>query len=251
MREPTLYASKIWGHDASLWTGADEANWLGWLDIVEQQLVRADEFRRFAAEVREKGFSHAVLLGMGGSSLCPEVMKLTFGKIAGYPELLVLDSTDPAQVKAIEQSVDLGKTLFIVSSKSGSTLEPNIFKQYFFDLAKDPSHFIAITDPGSKMEQVAKQDGFWKIYHGLKSIGGRYSALSDFGMIPAAAMGVDVPRFLTSAKKMVDLCRLEDPAANPGVSLGLTLGRNGLEGHDKVTIIASPGIADLAHGSSS
>jgi transaldolase/glucose-6-phosphate isomerase len=172
-------------------------------------------------------------------------MKLTFGKFDGFPELFVNDSTDPAQILAVQSKIDISRTLFIVSSKSGSTLEPNIFKQYFFDLAKDPSHFIAITDPGSKMEQVAKQDGFWKIFYGVKSIGGRYSALSDFGMIPAAAMGVDVPRFLASAKKMVEQCKIEDPALNPGVALGLTLGKHALNSRDKVTIVASPAIADL------
>jgi transaldolase/glucose-6-phosphate isomerase len=241
----TQFAKKIWSRDASFWTGADESQWLGWLDIVDRQLERADEFRRFAAEVQDRGFSHALLLGMGGSSLCPEVMKLTFGKAHGFPELFVLDSTDPAQVKAAQEQVDPANTLFVVSSKSGSTLEPNIFKQYFFARVKDPSQFVAITDPGSKMEQVAKADGFWKIFYGLKSVGGRYSALSDFGMIPAAAMGVDVPRFLASAKTMADRCKLDDPAQNPGVTLGLTLGTNALEGRDKVTIIASPQIADL------
>ena len=133
---------------------------------------------------------------MGGSSLCPEVHALSFGKHDGFPELHVLDSTDPAQLLAVESRVDLARTLFIVSSKSGSTLEPNIFKQYFFERAgRDGSRFVAITDPGSKMQQVAEQDKFWRIFFGLPSIGGRYSALSDFGMIPAAGMGVDVPMF--------------------------------------------------------
>src|SRR6266481_5634105 len=134
---------------------------------------------------------------MGGSSLAPEVMSRTFGSNDGFPRLHVLDSTDPAQVRAVESAIDLKKTLFIVSSKSGSTLEPNIFKQYFFERAgRDGSRFIAITDPGSKMQQVAEGDHFRHIFFGLPSIGGRYSALSDFGLVPAAIMGVDVTRFL-------------------------------------------------------
>lgn len=245
LQDSSQFAARIWAHDAAFWTGGDEAQWLGWLDIVDKQLARAGEFTALATEVKARGFSHALLLGMGGSSLCPEVMKLTFGKCDGFPELFVLDSTDPAQVRAVQAKIDVPRTLFIVSSKSGSTLEPNIFKQYFFDLAKDPSRFIAITDPGSKMEQVARSDGFWKIFYGLKSIGGRYSALSDFGMIPAAAMGVDVPRFLASAQKMVEQCKIPDPVLNPGVALGVTLGKQALSSRDKVTIVASPAIADL------
>ena len=190
---------RLWARDAWLWTGTDESNWLGWLGVTEDQLAHADHFRAVAEEVKREGLSHALLLGMGGSSLCPEVMKLTFGKIAGHPEVLVLDSTDPAQIQATEKKVNLAKTLFIVSSKSGTTLEPNIFKQYFFERAKQAvgeteagKHFIAITDPGSKMQQVAEADGFRHIFFGLPSIGGRYSALSDFGMVPAAVEGVDV-----------------------------------------------------------
>jgi transaldolase/glucose-6-phosphate isomerase len=184
LHEPTQFARRIWDRDASLWPGADEAQWLGWLDIVDQQLARVDEFEALAREVKERGFKNALLLGMGGSSLCPEVMKLTFGKVGGYPELFVLDSTDPQQILDTQKKIDIPNTVFIVSSKSGSTLEPNIYKQYFYQLAgNNGSQFIAITDPGSKMEQVAKDDNFWKIFYGVKSIGGRYSALSDFGMI--------------------------------------------------------------------
>src|SRR5262249_25728492 len=148
-------------------------------------------------------FSHVLLLGMGGSSLGPEVMRKTFGKVPGFPELHVLDSTDPAQVKAAESAVDLAHTLFVVSSKSGSTLEPNIFEQYFFDRvarAVGPGEagkrFVAITDPHSKMQHVAEGDGFRRVFFGWPSIGGRYSVLSDFGLVPAAAMGVDVPELL-------------------------------------------------------
>jgi transaldolase / glucose-6-phosphate isomerase len=239
--------ARLWSKDASLWTGADESKWLGWLDIVESQLKTADKYVQFAKDVRERGFTHILLLGMGGSSLCPEVHALSFGKQAGFPELHVLDSTDPAQIRAIESRVDLAHTLFIVSSKSGSTLEPNIFKQYFFERAGcDGSRFVAITDPGSKMQQVAEQDRFWRIFFGVPGIGGRYSALSDFGMIPAAGMGVDVPMFAGLAQGMVQAClpsqAVED---NPGLVLGAILGSLALAGRDKVTIIASPRIHDL------
>ena len=239
--------ARLWSRDASLWTGADESKWLGWLDIVEAQLNDSGKFAQFAKDVRERGFTHILLLGMGGSSLCPEVHALSFGKHDGFPELHVLDSTDPAQILAVESRVDLARTLFIVSSKSGSTLEPNIFKQYFFERAgHDASRFVAITDPGSKMQQVAERDGFWHVFYGLPSIGGRYSALSDFGMIPAAGMGIDVPMFAGLAQGMVQACSPPHPVKdNPGVLLGALLGSLALAGRDKVTIIASPGIHDL------
>jgi transaldolase/glucose-6-phosphate isomerase len=190
---------------------------------------------------------------MGGSSLCPEVMRETFGRIDGFPDLHVLDSTDPAQVQAIEKSIDLAKTLFIVSSKSGSTLEPNIFKQYFYDRAKQVAgekeagnRFVAITDPGSKMQHVAEADKFRHVFFGLPSIGGRYSALSDFGMVPAAVMGVDVRRFLELTAEMVHACGATVPVEeNPGVVLGAILGVLANHGRDKVTMVTSPGIWDL------
>ncbi len=241
---------RLWQRDASLWTGEDETNWLGWLDIVQQEIDELAELQRLAPEAKQ--FSDILLLGMGGSSLCPEVLGKTFGKVSGFPKLHVLDSTDPAQVKTFEHSVDLAKTLFIVSSKSGTTLEPNIFKQYFFERAKRAvgadqagKRFIAITDPGSKLEQVAKQDGFRHIFHGVPSIGGRYSALSNFGVVPAALMGLDVNKFLTYASGMADVCTTVIAEQNPGVLLGVILGTAAVNGRDKVTIITSPGIADL------
>ncbi len=239
--------ARLWSKDASLWTGADESKWLGWLDIVEAQLQNSRGFAQFAEEVRDREFTDILLLGMGGSSLCPEVHALSFGKEDGFPALHVLDSTDPAQLLAAEHSVNLARTLFIVSSKSGSTLEPNIFKQYFFERAgRDGSRFVAITDPGSKLQQVAERDGFWRIFYGVPGIGGRYSALSDFGMIPAAAMGVDVPMLAGLAEVTVHACSPSHPVEhNPGVVLGALLGTLGLSGRDKVTLIASPGIRDL------
>jgi len=244
---------RLWQRDASVWTGTDEAQWLGWLDITEQQLAQLDLFKKVAADIKKAKFKHALLLGMGGSSLCPEVLRLTFGRIKGFPELHVLDSTDPAQIKAIEAEVDLKSTICIVSSKSGSTLEPNIYKQYFFErIAKKVgpkevgNRFIAITDPGSKMQQVAEADKFRHIFFGVPSIGGRYSALSNFGMIPGAIMGLDIAKFLKNTQEMVKACGANIAAdKNPGVQLGAILGTAANEGLDKLTIISSPGIHDL------
>ncbi|HEU0091809.1 MAG TPA: bifunctional transaldolase/phosoglucose isomerase [Vicinamibacteria bacterium] len=243
---------RLWAGDASLWTGTDEASWIGWIGIVEQQLDDLSPLKNLQAEVKKEGFTHVLLLGMGGSSLCPEVWKETFGRIAGSPELHVLDSTDPAQVKAIEDKIDIDKTLFIVSSKSGSTLEPNIFKAYFFEKvkqklgAKAGSRFVAVTDPGSNLEKEARGDQFRHIFPGVKSIGGRYSALSNFGMVPAAAMGLDVERLLDEAERMVHACAPGVPAEeNPGLVLGAILGLAHNKKIDKVTIAASPGIYDL------
>jgi transaldolase/glucose-6-phosphate isomerase len=243
---------RLWQGDASLWTGTDEASWIGWIGIVEQQLDDLSPLKNLQADVKKEGFTHVLLLGMGGSSLCPEVWKETFGRIAGAPELHVLDSTDPAQVKAIEDKIDLDKTLFIVASKSGSTLEPNIFKAYFFDKvkqklgAKAGSRFVAVTDPGSNLEKEARGDQFRAIFPGVKSIGGRYSALSNFGMVPAAAMGLDVERLLDEAERMVHACAPGVPAEeNPGLVLGAILGLAHNKKIDKVTIAASPGIYDL------
>lgn len=242
---------RLWARDPSLWTGKDESQWLGWLGITEDQLAHHHILTRLAEEAKQGKFTHALVLGMGGSSLCPEVMKMTFGKRESYPELLVLDSTDPAQITAIEEIINLATTLFIVSSKSGGTLEPNIFKQYFFDLvqrqvgAKEAARgFIAITDPGSALQQVAEADGFRHLYFGLPSIGGRYSALSNFGLVPAAIMGVDVFQFLNRTATMVQACASSVPVEeNPGLVLGTILGVLANHGCEKVTIIASPGLA--------
>jgi transaldolase / glucose-6-phosphate isomerase len=244
---------RLWQKDASLWTGTDEDKWLGWLDITEQQVEDIDKLRQIAADIKKAGFKYALLLGMGGSSLCPEVLRMTFGKAAGYPDLHVLDSTDPAQIKSLEESVDLSSTICIVSSKSGSTLEPNIYKQYFFDRVKAKvgekevgNRFIAITDPGSKLQRVADKDKFRKTFMGVPSIGGRYSALSNFGVVPAAVMGIDVAKFLKNTKKMVDACGEDsDAVTNPGVILGTILGLAANQGRDKMTIITSPRIYDL------
>jgi transaldolase / glucose-6-phosphate isomerase len=245
---------RLWGGDKALWTGSDEDKWAGWLHIVEQELADLDRQRGFSEQVKEAGFTDVVLLGMGGSSLGPEVLGETFGRQAGWPRFHMLDSTDPAQIKAIERSIDLGKTLFIVSSKSGSTLEPNIFLDYFLDRVgevkgkdKAREQFIAVTDPGSPLERRAIELRFTCVFHGAPSIGGRYSVLSKFGLVPAAAMGLDVRRLLETTRTMQRSCGADvPPSENPGVQLGIAIGVAATRfGRDKVTIIASPGIADF------
>ncbi|MGA7739616.1 MAG: bifunctional transaldolase/phosoglucose isomerase, partial [Pseudolabrys sp.] len=245
---------RLWAGDKSLWTGTDEDKWVGWLHIVEEELADVDRLQGFAEEIKKRGFTDLVLLGMGGSSLGPEVMAETFGRQPGWPRFHVLDSTDPAQIRAIERAVDLGNTLFIISSKSGSTLEPNIFMEYFFDRVgavrgkeKAGEQFVAITDPGSSLEGRARQLGFAHIFHGVTSIGGRYSVLSKFGLVMAAVMGIDVKRFLETTQPMERACGADvPPAENPGVQLGIAMGvASNRVGRDKVTIVASAGIADL------
>lgn len=238
---------RLWAGDATLWTGADEADWLGWLDIVDRQLAEAQRFGRIAAEVRDAGFADVLLLGMGGSSLCPEVLSHTFGRVPGYPRLIVLDSTDPAQIKAVEERLELARTLFVVSSKSGTTVEVDSLKRYFFERlcqlvgsARAREQFAAITDPGSPLEQAARAEGFRSVYHGLPNIGGRFSALSDFGMVPTALMGVDAPGILRRASRMVRACgRYIAPDQNPGALLGVILGAAHNIGRNKLTIVTS------------
>ncbi len=244
---------RLWAADASLWTETDEANWLGWLEIVDKQLKGVAHLQSFADDVKSAGFTDVLLLGMGGSSLGPEVFGETFGSKPGFPNLHVLDSTDPEQVRHFEARINPARTLFLVSSKSGSTLEPNIFKQYFYERAtravgakEAPNRFVAITDPGSSLEKVALTEGFRGVFHGLPSIGGRYSVLSDFGMVPAAAIGVDTQAFLESTAEMVRSCAASaPPVENPGVILGAILGTCQRRGRDKVTILASNSLADF------
>ena len=242
---------RLWAGDSRLWTGGDEGKWLGWLDIIGEQGQRLDQLQRLSRETVGEDIRHIVLLGMGGSSLGPEVIARTFGRQGDGPQLLVLDSTDPAQVRALEGGIDLSRTLFVVSSKSGTTLEPNILKQYFFERVativgaeRTGSRFIAITDPSSKLQQVAERHRFRHVAFGKPSIGGRYSVLSDFGLVPAALMRLDIERLLASAAVMQRSCGPSvPPADNPGVVLGTILAVLAKAGRDKVTIIASPAIA--------
>jgi transaldolase / glucose-6-phosphate isomerase len=244
---------RLWARDASLWTNTGEEKWLGWLDIVERLRAKAADLALLGTAARGDGIKDVAVLGMGGSSLGPEVIARSFGPINGYPRLHVLDSTDPAEVKARENEMDLGRSLFVVASKSGSTLEPNLFKQHFHDRIAQSvgevlasGHFIAVTDPGSPMEAQARAAHFRRIYHGDPQIGGRYSVLSAFGMVPAGAMGLDVGRFLARATAMVRACGPSvPPSDNPGVALGAVMGTLAVAGRDKLTLIASPGIADF------
>ena len=245
---------RLWSGDKTLWSGADEDKWTGWLGNVEHELSDVEALQSFAAEVKSRGFKHVVLLGMGGSSLGPEVLAETFGPQPGWPKFHVLDATDPSQIRSIDAAIDIARTLFIVSSKSGSTLEPNIFMDYFMARVKSAlgadkvgSSFVAVTDPGSPLEKAAKRAGFLHIFKGVASIGGRYSVLSKFGLVPSAAVGVDVKRLLESTRAMQRSCGADVlPAQNPGVRLGIALGVAATRfQRDKVTVIAAPEIADL------
>jgi glucose-6-phosphate isomerase/transaldolase/glucose-6-phosphate isomerase len=243
--------ARFWQKDPGLWTRDGEQNWLGWIDIVERQQKDQAAFTALAADIKATGFKSVLLLGMGGSSLCPEVLSVTFGQQTGFPALHIVDSTDPAQVKAARDKVNLAETLVVVASKSGSTLEPNVLKQYFFEEMKKAvgadkagSHFLAITDPGSKMEQVAKADGFRHIFYGDPQIGGRFSALSNFGVVAATVAGLDSMKLLAEAAKAVASAKLA-PAENPAVQLGLLMGAAANAGRDKITIFTSPEIYDL------
>lgn len=239
---------RLWARDASLWTGGDEDRWLGWLDAAATGIERLPMLASFARDVFEGEYEHVLLLGMGGSSLGPEVVGAVFGAHDGWPELHVLDSTDPRQIRAVEDSIDYATTLFIVSSKSGGTLEVSILLDYFLGRAQamlGPAlakrQFVAITDPGSKLEGIAKATGFNHVFAGDPTVGGRFSVLSPFGLVPATAIGVNLARYLFAAADMAERCR--DPGAdNPGIRLGLLIAAAARAGRDKLTLIAGPGL---------
>lgn len=241
---------RLWAGDAALWTGCDESKWLGWLRTFEGWRSR-DELDTVSAVASDGAFDDVLVLGMGGASLCAEVLGLSFGHLPGAPRLNILDSTDPSQIRRCTERLTLDRTLFIVSSKSGTTLETNILLQYFLALvsasipagAAAGERFLAITDPGSELERFAIDHRFRRIFHGVPSIGGRYSALSHFGMVPACAAGVDVGRLMARAEDMQNRCTDATPVRqNPGAMLGLALGVAALEGRDKMTFTASPGL---------
>ncbi len=248
---------RIWAKDPTVWHQSPEhqkiiRHALGWLTISQEQLPHIVRLQTVAKDIQEAGFTHVLLLGMGGSSLCPEVLRMTYGVMEGYPELHVLDSTVPSQVRSFEQQVDLSKTICVVASKSGSTTEPLVFQKYFFERMRQEvgekagEHFIAITDPGSLLEGVAKELRFRHILPGIPEIGGRYSALSNFGIVPAALMGLKIDRFLHQAERMRHSCDAGVPAQdNPGVRLGAVLGTLAKAGRDKLTFVISPALWDL------
>jgi transaldolase/glucose-6-phosphate isomerase len=244
---------RLWAGDARLWTGSDEDRWLGWLAAARGEQVDAKALAAFGKAVAAEGFRDAVLLGMGGSSLGPEVLSLTLGAAAGAPKLHVLDSTDPAQIMAVQQRIDLATTLFIVSSKSGSTLEPEILRSYFHEAVvaavgaeKAGRQFVAVTDPGSKLEAAAKADGYRAIFSGDPAIGGRYSVLSAFGMVPLAVLGHDIRAFFECTRPMIRSCGPSaPPVINPGVRLGVLIGEAVKAGRDKLTVFASPKLASI------
>ena len=247
------WTRRLWAKDAQLWTGADESKWIGWLEAGRGEAIDLQALEAFQEEVKAGGFAHVVLCGMGGSSLGPEVLAQTFGAQAGFPSLLVVDTTDPHQIRRIQAQLDPKSTLVIVSSKSGSTLEPDVLHRYFFAWiaeavgeAEAGARFVAVTDPGSKLEATAAEQKFRRVFHGLPSIGGRYSVLSNFGMVPAAAIGLDLKGFMDATRLMTRACGPSaPPTANPGVMLGLMLGEAFRAGRDKVTFFASKGVADL------
>ncbi len=244
---------RLWSGDATLWTGGAEATRLGWLHLPADRERQITESTGRAASVRADGFRHVLLLGMGGSSLCPEVLRHTFGARDGYPALIVLDSTVPAQIRLIEAGLDLGRTLFIVSSKSGTTIETTMLERYFrhrISGAVGPDragrHFIAITDPDSSLERSARELGYRDVVAGVPTVGGRFSALSAFGMLPAALAGIDVPAILREATRMAHSCDASvPPAENPGVVLGAILGTLAKAGRNKLTCVVSPGIGSF------
>jgi len=245
------FSRKLWSKDYTLWSpepAAEITDRLGWLTLPDAMKEQAGEITEFARQVRDEGFRHVVLLGMGGSSLAPEVFQQTLGNAPGYPSLTVLDSTHPAAVRATERKIDLARTLFLVSSKSGTTIEPLSFFRYFWKQVSGRSaspggQFAAITDTGTPLESLARERGFRHCFAATPDVGGRYSALTAFGLVPAALIGVDLDQLLDRSAAMKDACAPESRAtANPGLALGAALGELALAGHDKVTFLTSPGL---------
>jgi transaldolase/glucose-6-phosphate isomerase len=256
--EEQKFAQRLWDRDPSLWKDdpAHQAvirNALGWLRVSSAMLEHLEPLSSFVPEVKAVGFTHAVVLGMGGSSLCPDVCRATFGTAPGFPQLHVLDSTVPASVARIEKSVDLAHTLFLVSSKSGRTLETISFFKYFYERIRAlkgeqaGENFVAITDPDTPLDEFARGRKFRRVFAGVPDIGGRYSALSNFGMVPAALAGVDVQTLLERAERIVHACGACVPAKeNPGIVLGATLAEAARLGRDKISFVISRGIETFA-----
>jgi glucose-6-phosphate isomerase len=247
---------RIWRKDATLWKD-DEAsqkvirNALGWLTVPDEMIGVVDELTEFADLIRQRGFQTVMVCGMGGSSLCPEVFARTFGRQPDYPELLVLDSTDPDVLADLLKRIDIQKCLFVIASKSGSTTEPNTFYKFWYDqlsrhTASPGANFIAITDPGSSLVDNAASLGFQRTFLNQVDIGGRYSALSYFGMVPAALMGINVRKFLSNAKEAEQSCApVMPPEKNPALQLGIIIGEAANSGRDKLTFVIEKSIPTL------
>jgi len=247
---------RIWNKDAALWKSEAAAqkiiaNSLGWLTVPGEMLAVADELKTFAESVTAAGFQHVMVCGMGGSSLCPEVLRQTFGRQAGFPQLLVLDSTDPDTINRFKEQIDVAKCLFVVASKSGTTTEPNAFHRYWYNEVAQHTDapgdsFVTITDPGSQMADTAARENFRRIFLNQSDIGGRYSALSYFGMVPATLMGVDAARLLRQTHVMVSACGTQVTVnQNPAAMLGAVMGECARAGRDKLTIITDQKLAAL------
>ncbi|MFO7322870.1 MAG: bifunctional transaldolase/phosoglucose isomerase [Chloroflexota bacterium] len=243
---------RIWAHDGSFWKdneaiAAKIADRLGWLDV--QKTIDLDRLKALQEFARQGEFDYVMVLGMGGSSLAPEVLSKTFGPQPGFPKFFMLDSTDPTYIRHLESQIDIARTLFIVASKSGSTIETNMFFKYFYErTGNNGAQFIAITDPGSSLEELAKTHGFRDIFLNPADIGGRYSALSYFGLVPAALIGLDLDALWASADNMIKACGPRVAAENhPGITLGAVMGVMGKEGREKVTVLCSPAIASFGN----
>ena len=251
-------ASRLWGRDTTLWT-TDAAvtrtieNRLGWLRAAEWTLERIDEVLAFAREIGEGGFDRVVLLGMGGSSLGVEVLRDTLGVRPGSPELIVLDSTHPDQISAIESRGDLKSTLFVVASKSGTTIEPDSMYRHFWErlaatgITDRGAHLCAITDPNTYLHEMAVREGFRKVFVNPPDIGGRYSALSFFGMVPAALIGADVREILTRAIAEAEQSTSDAVPENPALALGAFMGAAALDGRDKLTLVTDARLASFGY----
>lgn len=236
---------RLWGKDHTVWSAQpvpELTDRLGWLKLPESMRTQAEDLARFGQEVRADGFRDAVVLGMGGSSLAPEVFSRSYGSSNGYPALTVLDSTHPEAVRSLAGRLDPARTLFVVSSKSGTTTETlSLFRAFWQWAGGAGSQFVAVTDPGTSLERLARERGFRAVFNAPEDVGGRYSALTNFGLVPAALLGVDVRDLLLRARSMAEACTA--PAmSNPGLILGAALGELALAGRDKVTFLASRGI---------
>ena len=243
--------SRIWEGDHRVWSEnpAEIQDRLGWLTLPREMGKQVELLADFGSEVKEAGFTNVVLLGMGGSSLGPEVLRRTLGSGPGFPQLRVLDSTLPAWINAVNETIDPARTLFLVSSKSGTTIESTTLYSYFRQRVADAvgekaagKSFVAVTDPGTPLEALGAGAGFRRVFANPPDIGGRYSVLSCFGMAPAALMGLDLEDFLRRAAMMQQDCRVADAGANPGARLGAIMGSLARNGRDKLTLITSPAL---------